>query len=126
MLRMSTIIVIITFITINNKKECMKSITKNTFKQDILESKKIILLDVWAPWCSPCRAMESVLEAVNEEIKGSAEVMKLDASVEMELVQELGVSGLPTFLLFKDGQIVDSVIGMTTKSNLVDLVAKIQ
>ena len=102
----------------------MKSTTNSTFSQDVLESKKIILLDVWAPWCGPCRSMEPVVESINEEVKDWAEVVKLDASSEMDLVQSLGVSGLPTFLVYKNGQIVNSTVGATSKANLLDLLTK--
>ena len=99
----------------------MKSTVKDTFKSDVLESKKIVLLDVWAPWCAPCRGMEPVLESLQDDIKGWAEIIKLDASVEMDQVQELGVSALPTFLIYKNGQIVDSTVGATHKANLLNL-----
>lgn len=102
----------------------MKSTVKDTFKADILESKKIILLDVWAPWCAPCLNMEPVLESLQDEIKDWAEIIKLDASVEMDQVQELGVSSLPTFLVYKKGQIVESTVGVTSKANLLDLLSK--
>lgn len=102
----------------------MKSTSKNTFEKDILQSKKIVLLDVWAPWCGPCRSMEPIIEAIDEEVKDWAEVAKLDASIEMDLVQELGVSGLPTFLIFKEGKLVDSTVGMMSKSKLLDLLSK--
>ncbi len=120
---MSTIIVIITFIQIS-KGEMVKTITKSNFTTEVLQSKKVVLLDVWAPWCGPCRAMESILESVSEELKGEADFAKLDASVEMDLVQEIGVTGLPTFLVFKDGNVVDQAIGMTSKANLLDLLSK--
>jgi len=102
----------------------MKSTVKDSFKTDVLESKKIILLDVWAPWCAPCRSMAPVLEALQDDVKDWAEIVKLDASVEMDLVQELGVSSLPTFLVYKDGQIVDSTVGATSKANLLELLTK--
>jgi len=102
----------------------MKTITKNIFEKDILQSKKIVLLDVWAPWCGPCRAMEPVLEAVNQDVKDWADVAKLDASVEMELVEQLGVQGLPTFLVFKEGKVIDSIVGMTSKENLINMLTK--
>ena len=102
----------------------MKSTVKDSFRTDVLESKKIILLDVWAPWCAPCRSMAPVLEALQDDVKDWAEIVKLDASVEMDLVQELGVSSLPTFLVYKDGQIVDSNVGATSKANLLELLTK--
>jgi len=102
----------------------MKATTKDTFNQDVIESKKVVLLDVWAPWCAPCRGMEPVLGAVSEEVKDWAEIIKLDTSVEMEQAQELGVTSLPTFLVYKDGQIKDSTIGVTSKADLIDMLSK--
>lgn len=104
----------------------MKSTTKDTFKQDVLESKKVVMLDVWAPWCPPCRSMEPVLEVLQDEVNDWAEVIKLDASVEMEQTQMLGVNSLPTFLVFKDGEIVGSAIGATSKANLFELLSKVK
>ena len=102
----------------------MKSTTRNTFKNDVLESKKIVLVDVWATWCGPCRSMEPVIESLQDDVQDWAEVIKLDASAEMDMVQELGVSSLPTFLVYKDGKIVGSTIGATSKQNLLDLLTK--
>ncbi len=101
----------------------MKSTTKSTFENDVLKSKKTVLLDVWAPWCAPCRGMNPILDKLSEEIKDRAEIVKLDASVEMDIVQELGVTSLPTFLAFKDGKIVGSVVGATSKANLEKILA---
>ena len=102
----------------------MKSTTKNTFNSDVLLSKKTVLLDVWAPWCGPCRSMEPILEALAEEVKEKVDVVKLNAQDEMELAQELGVQGLPTFLVYNDGKITGSIVGMTSKVNLISLLSK--
>jgi len=102
----------------------VKSTTKTTFEQDVIKSTKIVLLDVWAPWCAPCRAMEPIMELVEKETKDWAEIVKLDASVEMDLVQVLGVNSLPTFLIYKSGQIVGSSSGMTSKDNLIELMSQ--
>ena len=102
----------------------MKSTSQKTYASDVLESKKVVLVDVWAPWCGPCRAMEPVLEDVEKEVNGWAEIVQLDASVEMDKVQELGIQGLPTFLVYKAGKIVDSSVGMTSKVNMLSMLAK--
>jgi thioredoxin 1 len=102
----------------------MKATTKSTFSSDVLGSKKLVLLDVWAPWCGPCRGMEPILNELSEDIKDFAEIIKLDASVEMDQVNELGVSALPTFLIYKDGKVVDSTIGATSKANLFEMMTK--
>ena len=102
----------------------MKSTIKSSFKNDVLDSKKIVLLDIWAPWCAPCRGMEPTIEAIDKEANSWLDIVKLDASVEMELVQELGISGLPTYLVFKNGKIISSIIGATTKTKLFDIIAK--
>ena len=102
----------------------MIATTENTFTQDVLTSKKVILLDVWAPWCAPCRGMEPTIEIIAEETKDWADVVKLDASSEMNLVQALGVSGLPTFMIYKDGKVVGSTVGAVAKNTLLDLMQK--
>ena len=102
----------------------MKATTKATFENDVIKSSKIVLLDVWAPWCAPCRGMEPIIEALSEEMKATVEVVKLDASVEMDQVQELGVTGLPTFLTFNGGKVKGSIIGATSKASLLNLIAK--
>jgi thioredoxin 1 len=99
----------------------MKATVNNTFKQDVLDSKKVVLVDVWASWCAPCRSMEPVLESLQDDVKDWAEIVKLDAEAEMNLVQELGVSSLPTFLIYKNGNIVGSTVGATPKANLLNL-----
>jgi len=102
----------------------MKSTTNSMFAKDVLESKKTVLVDVWAPWCAPCRGMEPALNAISEETKDWAEIIKVDASVEEDLVQQLGVSGLPTFLIFKDGQMAGSRVGASSKAKLLELMSK--
>jgi thioredoxin 1 len=102
----------------------MKATTKNSFATDVLGEKKVVLLDVWAPWCGPCRGMMPIIDAISEEIKDWAVVVKLDASEEMDLTEELGVSSLPTFLIYKNGQIVGSTIGAVAKTTLLDLLQK--
>lgn len=96
----------------------MKSTTKSTFNNDVTNSKKTVLLDVWAPWCAPCRGMNTIIDQLAEELKDTVEVVKLDASAEMGFAQELGITGLPTFMIYKNGKIVSSSTGMASKENI--------
>jgi thioredoxin 1 len=102
----------------------MKSTLKSAFKEDVLDSKKVVLVDIWADWCGPCRAMEPILEQLEHDVKGWAEIVKVDASAETELVEELNVTSLPTFLIFKDGKLVGSTFGAQPKANLLNLLEK--
>jgi len=104
----------------------MKIITEANFASEVLGSKKPVLLDVWAPWCAPCRGMMPVVEALADEVKDWADVAKLDASTEENLTQLLDVSCLPTFLVFKDGKVVGSTMGVVAKNTLLDLLKKAQ
>lgn len=102
----------------------MKATTKSAFAKDVIDEKKIVLLDVWAPWCGPCRGMMPVIDAIAEETKDWVEVVKLDASEEMEQTETLGITSLPTFLVYKNGQIVGSAIGVVAKTTLLNLLQK--
>lgn len=98
----------------------MKETTKNTFKQDVIDTQGVVLVDVWAPWCGPCRGMEPVLDQIHIEAKDWAQIVKLDASKEMEMVQELGVTGLPTYIVYKNGKPLSSFIGAVPKADLLN------
>ena len=99
----------------------MKSITKSTFEKDVLNSEKIVLFDAWAPWCPPCRGMLPIVENISEENSDWIDVVKLNVDEEMELAQTLGVTGLPTFFVYKNGKIVNTIIGATTKDKLIEI-----
>lgn len=103
----------------------MKITDKNTFSKDVLQEKKVVLLDVWATWCGPCRGMMPTVEAISEETKDWAEVIKLEANEDSEaLVNQLGVMGLPTFLVFKDGKVVETIVGAVPKPVLISAMQK--
>lgn len=78
----------------------------------------LILVDVWAEWCKPCKAMEPAIHALAEEMQGKAYVGKLDADANRKLVSELKVEVIPTLILYKDGMEVERFVGMKTKESL--------
>jgi len=94
-------------------------ITDGNWGQEIQDFKGVALLDVWAPWCGPCRVIGPVIEELADEYVGKAKIGKLNAD-ENHKPAELGVSGIPTMIIFKDGQEVDRLVGVAPKQTLVD------
>ena len=78
------------------------------------------MVDFWAEWCGPCRMQLPILEEVSEEIGEKATVGKINVDHELELAQRFGVQSIPTLILFKDGEIVDKMVGVQAKETLVD------
>ncbi len=94
-------------------------ITDGNWTQEIQDYKGVTLLDVWAPWCMPCRMIGPVIEELADEYAGKAKIGKLNAD-ENKKPTELGVSGIPTMIIFKDGQEVDRIVGVVPKNTMVE------
>lgn len=93
-------------------------VTDENFNQLISSSGKVALVDFGAAWCPPCNAMKPVLELLASELHGKAIVGKLDVDSNPALTATYGVRNLPTFLFFKDGKLIDKVVGAVPKSVL--------
>lgn len=98
------------------------NITDDTFKNEI--SNGLVLVDFWAPWCGPCKMIAPVLEEINEEMGDQVKIAKLNVDDNQVTTGEFGVMSIPTLLLFKDGEVVEKVIGFQPKENLVDVISK--
>jgi len=81
-----------------------------------------ILVDFWAEWCGPCRLMAPILDKVAARLKGRARVAKVDVDENQALAAKFGIMSIPTMILFKDGQIVEQLVGTTSEENLAKLV----
>lgn len=98
--------------------------TDATFDQDVLKSDVPVLIDFWAVWCGPCRMVAPVMEELADDYAGKVKVGKLDVDHNQQSAMNFGVRSIPTILLFKDGDVVDSVIGAVPKKNLVNMIEK--
>ena len=90
--------------------------TDSNFKEKASEG--VVLVDFWATWCGPCRAIAPTVEELSIEYKDKAVVGKLDVDHNPEVAMKYGIRSIPTLLVLKDGQVVDQVIGMTSKQTL--------
>ncbi|WP_372638345.1 thioredoxin [Cohnella sp.] len=96
-------------------------VTKDNFSENVAQG--VSLLDFWAPWCGPCKMQLPIVEELAEELKGTANIAKVNVDEEPELASQFGVMSIPTLILFKDGQPVDKMVGLQSKESLK---AKIQ
>ncbi len=96
------------------------STTDENFDSDIKKPKHLVLVDFWAEWCGPCKQIGPILEEISEEKKDNLIVFKLNIDENPETPQKFGVRGIPTLLLFKNGNLLDSKVGSLPKSALLD------
>lgn len=95
-------------------------LTAQNFEQEVLQSDKPVLVDFYADWCGPCKMMSPVIEEISEE-KTDAKVCKLNIDEEMEIAQKYGVMSIPTFMVFKDGEVSKRDMGAKPKSAVVSM-----
>ncbi|HEX5720883.1 MAG TPA: thioredoxin [Thermoanaerobaculia bacterium] len=96
--------------------EKVVTLSEDNWEQEVLKSDTPVLVDFWAAWCGPCRMVAPVLDQIANEMDGKVRVAKLDVDSNQKIAYQFQVSSIPTFILFKDGQMADRMMGAMPKS----------
>jgi len=99
----------------------MLAVSSDTFQKEVLESDIPVLVDFWAIWCGPCKAIAPTVEALANEYAGKIKVVKVDVDQEPQIAARYGIRSIPTLMVFKGGQMVDQVIGAVPRQHLAGM-----
>jgi thioredoxin 1 len=97
-----------------------REVTDRTFVQEVLQSTPPVLVDVWADWCGPCKAIAPIVEELAREYEGRLKVMKLDVDENLRTASTYQVQSIPTLLVFKDGRLAERIVGAVPKQVIID------
>ena len=92
-----------------------KEVNSSNFKEEVLDSSLPVVVDLWAPWCMPCRMITPIVEELANDNQGKLKVFKLNTDENQEIAARYGIQGIPTLLFFKDGKEVDRLVGVAPK-----------
>ena len=97
-----------------------KQLTPQEFQSEVLDSKELVLVDFFATWCGPCKMMAPVIDQLAEEMDGKAKIFKIDVDEARDLAAKYRIMSVPTLMFFKNGEVVDQIMGAVPKDRLVD------
>ncbi len=100
-------------------------ITDSTFDDEVLKSDIPVIVDFWAPWCGPCKMIAPILEDIAMEYDGKLKVGKVDVDTNSKVASQFKIMSIPALLIFKNGELVDQMIGALPKNQLLDRVTKV-
>jgi thioredoxin 1 len=99
-------------------------VTDSTFKQEVIDSDILVLVDFWAPWCGPCRMVAPVVDEIAQQYEGQVKVVKVNTDENPQVASQYGIRSIPTLMIFKEGVRVDMVVGAVPKTTLANTLEK--
>ncbi len=100
----------------------MNDVTEATFEESVLKADGPVLVDFWAPWCAPCKAISPILEEISEHYGNKLQIFKLNTDENMQLPGQFGIRGIPTLILFKNGEPVEKIVGVRPRQFLEETI----
>ncbi|MDR2427579.1 MAG: thioredoxin [Endomicrobium sp.] len=97
-------------------------INETNFEKEVLSSDKPVLVDFWAPWCGPCKMLSSVIEEIASEYNGKAKVFKVNTDENMSLSTKFQITSIPCLILFKNGEVLNKIVGFRPKGDIEKLI----
>jgi thioredoxin 1 len=101
------------------------TVTDTSFESEVLQSKTPVLVDFWAEWCGPCKMLAPILDELATELDGRVKIAKVNIDNHQGLATQHGIRAIPTLLLFKEGQVVDQIVGMRSKRDLKSAIERV-
>lgn len=104
--------------------EAIIEVSDSNFESEVVKSDVPVLVDFWAPWCGPCRAIAPIVEEISSSYEGKIKVGKMNVDENQATTMKFGIRSIPTIIMFKDGEIVDQIIGAVPKGEIERVVEK--
>jgi thioredoxin 1 len=98
--------------------DAVVSVTNDTFEQAVLQSGGVVMVDFWATWCGPCKIVAPVVEELAKEYEGKASFAKVNTDENQDLATRFNIRGIPTLIFFKEGKVMDQIVGAVPKAQL--------
>lgn len=102
----------------------MLEVNQENFEQEVLKSDIPVVIDLWAPWCAPCRMISPIFEQLGPNFDGKVKMVKMDIDQSPDIAAKYNISSIPTFLAFRGGEVVDKKVGALSRTGLSDFISQ--